>query len=97
MACRISDAVSAGMDVSSDTCWERDLEFLPFKVDNNSAVELLRAVLDSAVGTQISHSVCLTAAVATQLGQLFLSAKNARTKHAVVPHTGLQAVYALVL
>eukprot|EP00965_Chrysotila_dentata_P078534 2587904-Pleurochrysis_carterae.AAC.1 len=60
MAYRISDAVSAGMDVSSNTFLERGVECLPFKVDNNSEVEFLRAVLDSTVGTQISHSVCLT-------------------------------------
>eukprot|EP00965_Chrysotila_dentata_P083132 2742162-Pleurochrysis_carterae.AAC.1 len=45
----------------------------------------------------MSHSVCLTEAVAAQLGQLFLSVKDARTKDAFAPHTGLQAVYALVL
>eukprot|EP00965_Chrysotila_dentata_P111936 3701800-Pleurochrysis_carterae.AAC.2 len=89
MACRISDAVSAGMDVSFDTTWERGVEFPPFKVDNNSAVELLCAVRDRAVGTRISHSYCLTDAVATQLEQLFLSAKVTRTKHALTPHTGL--------
>eukprot|EP00965_Chrysotila_dentata_P117355 3878868-Pleurochrysis_carterae.AAC.1 len=97
MACRISDAVSADMDVSFDTFWERGGEFPPFKVDNNSAVKFPRAVLDSAVGTRISHSFCLTEAVVAQLGQLFLRAIDARTKHAFAPHTSLQAVDALVL
>eukprot|EP00965_Chrysotila_dentata_P241947 6204595-Pleurochrysis_carterae.AAC.1 len=97
MACRISDAVSAGMDVKFDTFWERGVEFPPFKVDNNFVVEFLPAVLDSAVETRISRSFCLTEPVAAQLGQLFLSAKSARTKHAFAPHSGLQAVNALVL
>eukprot|EP00965_Chrysotila_dentata_P088458 2920941-Pleurochrysis_carterae.AAC.1 len=69
MACRVSDAFSNGMDVTFDASWERGVELPPFKVDNNFAVEFLRAVLDSAVGTSIKHAFCLTEAVAVQVGQ----------------------------
>eukprot|EP00965_Chrysotila_dentata_P261858 6214385-Pleurochrysis_carterae.AAC.2 len=48
----------AATDVSFEASWARGVEFPPFKVDNNSAVEFMRAVLDSAVGTRISHSFC---------------------------------------
>eukprot|EP00965_Chrysotila_dentata_P192364 6175133-Pleurochrysis_carterae.AAC.1 len=66
------------MDVSFDAFWERGVEFPPlrFKVDKNSAVEFLCAVLDSAVGKRISPFSCLTEAVAAQVGQFFLSAKD---------------------
>eukprot|EP00965_Chrysotila_dentata_P192960 6175469-Pleurochrysis_carterae.AAC.1 len=93
MACCISDAVSVGMDVSLDAFWERGVDFPPFKVDNNSAVEFLRAVLDSTVGKRISHCFCLTWAVAVQVRQLF-RAPIKRAKHAFAPHIGLQTVLA---
>eukprot|EP00965_Chrysotila_dentata_P206500 6183572-Pleurochrysis_carterae.AAC.1 len=91
MACCVSDAVSIGMDVTFDASWEGDVELPPFKVDNNFAVEFLRAVIDSAEGTSIKHTFCLTEAVAVQVRQLLLSAKDARAKHAFAPQTGLQA------
>eukprot|EP00965_Chrysotila_dentata_P194306 6176300-Pleurochrysis_carterae.AAC.1 len=96
MAWRVSDAVCVGMDVSFDASWKGGVKFTPFKVDNNSAVvEFLRAVLESDVGTRIKHFCCLTEPVAKcKLGSLFLSAKDARAKHAFAPHIGLQAVYA---
>eukprot|EP00965_Chrysotila_dentata_P176093 5814327-Pleurochrysis_carterae.AAC.1 len=56
MACRVSDAISIGMDVPFDASCERGVELPPFKVDNNSAVEFLRALRDSAVGTSIKHT-----------------------------------------
>eukprot|EP00965_Chrysotila_dentata_P076984 2541594-Pleurochrysis_carterae.AAC.1 len=79
------------MDVTFNVSWERGVELPAFKVDNNSAVEFLRAVLDSAVGTSIKHTFCLTEAVAVQVGKISLSAKDARAKHTFAPHTGLQA------
>eukprot|EP00965_Chrysotila_dentata_P169952 5609997-Pleurochrysis_carterae.AAC.1 len=67
MACSISDAVSAGMNVSFNAFRESGVEFPPVKVDNNYGVKFLRAVLDSTVGTRISHLFCLTeAAVVAQ-------------------------------
>eukprot|EP00965_Chrysotila_dentata_P142646 4714975-Pleurochrysis_carterae.AAC.1 len=45
------------------------VELPPFKVDNKFAVEFLRAALDSAVGTSIKRTFCLTEAVAVQVGQ----------------------------
>eukprot|EP00965_Chrysotila_dentata_P241443 6204294-Pleurochrysis_carterae.AAC.1 len=93
----IPDAVIRGMDLSLDAFWERGINFPPFKVDNNSAVEGLRAVLDSAtVGKRVSHSFCLTEAVAVQVGHLFWIAKDAHAKDAFAPHIGLQSVYALL-
>eukprot|EP00965_Chrysotila_dentata_P143236 4733081-Pleurochrysis_carterae.AAC.1 len=94
--CRVSDAVSVGMNLSFDAIWERGVEFPSFKVDSNSAVEFLRAVLDSPAGTRINNSFRLREAVAVQTGQLFLIAKDARAKHVFAPHTGFQAVYALL-
>eukprot|EP00965_Chrysotila_dentata_P094078 3109414-Pleurochrysis_carterae.AAC.5 len=46
---------------------------------------------------QLRSRVPARQAVAAQIGQLTLSAKVARTKHAFAPHTGLQALYAFVL
>eukprot|EP00965_Chrysotila_dentata_P255902 6212372-Pleurochrysis_carterae.AAC.2 len=80
MACRISDAVSAGIDVSLDAFWERGVEF-PLLQGRN----------------RLRSRVPARQAVAARVGQLFLSTKNACTKHAFAPHTGLQAVYALIL
>eukprot|EP00965_Chrysotila_dentata_P237995 6202229-Pleurochrysis_carterae.AAC.1 len=95
MACCISDAVSVGMHVSLDAFIMNGIlgegcRLPPLKVDNNSAVEFLRAVLDSAVGKR-------SKAVAVQVGQLFLSANDARAKNAFAPDTGLQAVYLYTL
>eukprot|EP00965_Chrysotila_dentata_P187361 6172080-Pleurochrysis_carterae.AAC.1 len=66
------------------------VEFPPFKVNINSAVEFLRAVLDSAVGTRISHFSLPHRGCSCASWAAFLSAKDACTKHAVASHTCLQ-------
>eukprot|EP00965_Chrysotila_dentata_P064251 2128498-Pleurochrysis_carterae.AAC.1 len=96
LTCRVSDAISGGMQLKFNENWEGDVENPPFKIDNASAVEFLHAILDSAVGTRIFHSFSLSEAVAVQVSQLLLSAKDAKRERAFAPHAGLPAVYILL-
>eukprot|EP00965_Chrysotila_dentata_P255177 6212129-Pleurochrysis_carterae.AAC.2 len=50
--------------------WNRDDEPPPFIIDNEDAVECFRALVDSDVGTPISHTVALTEAVVLQVYKL---------------------------
>eukprot|EP00965_Chrysotila_dentata_P028088 934167-Pleurochrysis_carterae.AAC.3 len=79
------------MQLKFDEIWEGCVEIPPFKIKNTSAVELLCAVLDSAVGNHIIHSFSVSEAVAVQIGQLFLSLKDADQAR-----TGLPAVCVLL-
>eukprot|EP00965_Chrysotila_dentata_P097142 3210649-Pleurochrysis_carterae.AAC.5 len=69
------------MRLKYEASWRAGDEYPPFVADKAPAVEFLKAVLDSAVGTQVSHSFRLSAAVAVQR-QLLLSAKDAATRRA---------------
>eukprot|EP00965_Chrysotila_dentata_P225381 6194717-Pleurochrysis_carterae.AAC.1 len=88
LACRVLDAVSGGMQLKVNDS-EGGVEIPPFKIDNASTVEFFRAVLDSAVGTRVYHSFSLSEAVAKQISQLFLSAKDSKREQAFAPHAGL--------
>eukprot|EP00965_Chrysotila_dentata_P080572 2658577-Pleurochrysis_carterae.AAC.1 len=50
----VAGAFSPGKELASDTFWERGHELPSFKVDNDSAVDFLLAVLDSPVGTLLT-------------------------------------------
>eukprot|EP00965_Chrysotila_dentata_P135044 4466120-Pleurochrysis_carterae.AAC.2 len=84
------------MQLKFNENWEGGVEIPPFKMDNVSAVKLLRAILDSAVETCIHNYFSLSEAVAVQISQLVLSAKDARGERAFEPHAGLTAVYILL-
>eukprot|EP00965_Chrysotila_dentata_P229927 6197485-Pleurochrysis_carterae.AAC.4 len=70
-------SVSSDPALLFDVCWKRGEELPPFTVDNEAAVEFLRAVVDSRVGTRISHSVALTEGVAVQLYKLLCGKDSA--------------------
>eukprot|EP00965_Chrysotila_dentata_P002724 88587-Pleurochrysis_carterae.AAC.1 len=84
------------MQLKFNENWEGGVENPPFKIDNASAVEFLRAILDGAVGTRISNSCSLSEAVAVQISQLFLSAKDAKRERVFAPLAGMPAVYILL-
>eukprot|EP00965_Chrysotila_dentata_P161102 5319519-Pleurochrysis_carterae.AAC.1 len=53
-----------GMQLKREASWRSGVETPPFVADNASAVEFLKAVLDSVVGTPIIHIFSITYAVA---------------------------------
>eukprot|EP00965_Chrysotila_dentata_P009595 311842-Pleurochrysis_carterae.AAC.1 len=84
------------MQLKFEEKWRAGVETPPFAFDNASAVDLLKAVLDRAVGTPISHLFKITKAVAAQTCQLLLTVKDAAARRAFAPHSGLSAVYILL-
>eukprot|EP00965_Chrysotila_dentata_P092183 3043184-Pleurochrysis_carterae.AAC.2 len=60
------------MALKFDMFREGEAKFPPFEPDKSSAVEFLKAVLDSVVGTCITHNIRQSEAVVVQLGRIFL-------------------------
>eukprot|EP00965_Chrysotila_dentata_P047869 1587786-Pleurochrysis_carterae.AAC.1 len=58
-----SGEVSSCTAITYSTIWKGEGQSPPFKVDEPTAVEFISAVLASAVGTRIQHSIALTEAV----------------------------------
>eukprot|EP00965_Chrysotila_dentata_P084848 2800688-Pleurochrysis_carterae.AAC.11 len=88
-----SGEVLSGMELKYEASCRAGVETPPLVADNASAVEFTKTVLDSRVGTPIEHSFSIADAVAVQISQLLLNAKNAATRRALAPHFGLGAVY----
>eukprot|EP00965_Chrysotila_dentata_P174132 5748464-Pleurochrysis_carterae.AAC.2 len=65
-ALHISGEVSSGIVIIFSTSWKGEVQPPPFKVDKPNAVGFLSAVLASAVGTKIQHSMAITDAVVVQ-------------------------------
>eukprot|EP00965_Chrysotila_dentata_P040063 1330692-Pleurochrysis_carterae.AAC.1 len=68
------DAVPTGLQLTFKAFWERGREIPPFIVENKFAVDFLKAVVDSPVGTGIKHNVSIVSeAVAVQVYRLLYS------------------------
>eukprot|EP00965_Chrysotila_dentata_P021639 717110-Pleurochrysis_carterae.AAC.1 len=91
---RVAGTVSPGKELAFDTFWERGHELPPFKVDNDSAVDLLLAVLSSPVGTVVKQSLLVvTEAVAVQIYELLTSQQLDRVNARASGYAVMPAVY----
>eukprot|EP00965_Chrysotila_dentata_P252578 6210761-Pleurochrysis_carterae.AAC.1 len=59
--------VSNGRALRFDAVWEHSVDIPPFSANNGTAVDFLKAVIDSDVGTRIIHTITLSEAVVVQI------------------------------